>query len=118
VLVGGVVRHEIEDHPEPARVRRLEQAIEVGKRAEKRIHPGVVRHVVAEVLHRRRIDRREPQRVDAELLQVVQARQDPAQVADAVAVRVHERAWIHLVDDAALPPQIRIRGQGRNYPER
>ena len=30
----------------------------------------------------------------------------PAQVADAVAVRVHEGARVDLVDDAALPPEM------------
>ena len=71
-----------------------------------RIDCGVIGHVVAEILHRRRIDRREPERVDAQPVQVVQARDDPAQVADAVAIRVHEGARIDLIDDAALPPEM------------
>jgi hypothetical protein len=105
VLVGGVVGHEVEDQLEPARVRRLDQAIEVGERAEHRVDAGVIGDVVAEVLHRRRIDRREPQRVDAELGEVVEARQHAGEIADAVAVGVHERARVDLVHDAALPPE-------------
>ena len=66
MLVGGVVRHEIEHDLEASRVRLRDEAVEVLERAEERIDTGVVRHVVAEVLHRRGIDRREPQRVDAQ----------------------------------------------------
>ena len=43
--------------------------------------------------------------VDPEPFEVVQARQDPAQVADPVAVRVRERARVDLVQDAVAPPR-------------
>ena len=56
------------------RVRLRDEPVEVLERAEERIDAGVVGHVVAEVLHRRGIDRREPQRVDAQPLEVIQAR--------------------------------------------
>ena len=48
----------------------------------------VVAHVVAEVGHRRGVDRREPDRVDAEPCDVGEPREDPVEVADAVAVGV------------------------------
>jgi len=35
---------------------------------------------------------------------VVEARRDPGQIADAVAVGVLERARVDLVDDGVLPP--------------
>src|SRR5439155_14892520 len=59
-----------------------------------------------EVGHRRGEDRREPERVDAEPVQVVEPAGDAAQVADAVAVAVLERARVDLVDDPALPPVV------------
>src|SRR4029079_8819871 len=66
----------------------------------------VVGDVVAEVLHRRRERRREPDSVDAKRLrpavEVVEPADEARQVADAVAVRVLERARIDLVED--LPP--------------
>jgi len=87
-------------------MRGLHQPVEVGERPEDRIHGRVIGHVVAEVLHRRRKNRREPERVDAQPAQVIQARENPRQIADAVAVAVHERARIDLVHDAALPPEV------------
>ena len=66
VLVGGVVRDEVEDHPQAARVRGRDQRVEVGERAEQRVDVAVVGDVVAEVGHRRGVDRREPDGVDAQ----------------------------------------------------
>ena len=104
VLVRRVVRDEVEQQPQPALVRGGDQRVGVGERAEHRLDVGVVGDVVAEVLHRRAVDRRQPGGVDAEPGQVVEARGDPAQVADPVAVGVGERARIDVVDDAPAPP--------------
>ena len=38
-------------------------AVEVGKRAERRVHRAVIAHVVAEVDHRRGVERRQPDRI-------------------------------------------------------
>src|SRR5207247_8332284 len=81
-----------------------DELIEVVHRPEDRIDRGVVRDVVAEVGERRGVDRRKPERVHAEIDEVVEALRDPSQVADPVAVRVLERAWVDLVDDRVLPP--------------
>ena len=91
-------------------VRGLDQRVEVGERAEARIDRGVVRDVVAEVLHRRPVDRRQPDGVDAEPREVVEPAGQASQVADAVAVGVRERARVDLVDDRRLPPRLRRRG--------
>src|SRR5262249_28123973 len=46
----------------------------------------------------------QPDRVDAELLQIAELRRDPRQVADAVAVGVGEAAHVDLVEDGVAPP--------------
>jgi hypothetical protein len=81
-----------------------EQRVEVVERPEGRVDVLVVAHVVAGVVLRRGIDRREPEHVDAEPGQVVEPPRDAGQVADPIAVRVGEAARIDLVDDRALPP--------------
>ena len=113
VLVGGVVGHPVQQHADVARVRIGEQRVEGREVAEERVDVAVVGHVVAEVGHRRAVDRRQPERVDAEPLQVVQARAQPLEVADAVARRVGERARIDLVDDRLLPPHAAAKATGR-----
>jgi hypothetical protein len=50
----------------------------------------------------RREDGRQPNRVDAELLQIGQTLRDPSQITNAVAVSVLKRSRIDLIDDAAL----------------
>ena len=105
VLVAGVVDDEVHDQPHPAPVQLGDQLVELRQRAEQRVDVLVVADVVAVVGLRRGVDRREPQDVDAEVGQVVQPLQDAAEVADAVAVGVLERAGIDLVDDGAGPPR-------------
>jgi hypothetical protein len=50
------------------------------------------------------MDRREPERVDAEPGEIVELADDAAKVADPVAVRVREGAHVDLVDDRFAPP--------------
>ena len=102
--VRGVVHDEVDDHPDAAGVRRVEELLEVAERAELRQHAGEVADVVAAVAQRRRVERRQPQAVDAEPLQVVELLGQPAQVAGAVAVGVVEAADEHLVEHRALEP--------------
>ena len=105
VLVRGVVRHEVENDPDVAGVGLAQQVIEVGQRAEDRMHVDVIGHVVAEIRHRRGEGRRQPDRVHAQPRQIVEPVSDAAQIADAVGVAVHKAARINLIDDAALPPR-------------
>ena len=66
MLDRGVARHEIEQEAQPARVAGLDQRVEVGQRPVLGRDVGVVADVVAEVVERRGIHRREPDGVDAE----------------------------------------------------
>ena len=88
----------------PSSCARCDQRVEVGEGAEHRVDVAVVHHVVAEVEHRRGEERRDPDRVDPEAGDVGQPVDDPGEVADAVAVRILERARIDLVDHRAAPP--------------
>ena len=86
VLVRRVVRNDVDRHPDPELMRVCEQLVEIGERPELRVDVGVVGDVVAVVGLRRGVERRQPDRVDAEIPQVRQARADPRQVADTVPV--------------------------------
>ena len=91
VPVGRVVRDEVEEHAQPELVGAGDQRVGVGERAEERVDVGVVGDVVAEVGHRRAVDRRQPDRVGAEVADVLEPIGDPAQVAEAVAVTRRRR---------------------------
>ena len=112
VLVRGVVGDPVEDHAQAAPVRLLDERVGVGKRAEGRVDVRVVAYVVAEVRHRRAVEGREPEGVDAQIHEMVEAGGDSGEVAHAVAVRVGEGARIDLVDDAGAPPRGFLRRHG------
>ena len=104
VPVGGVVRHDVDDHLDAGGVRRGDQGVEVVQGAQLRGHVAVVVDVVAAVGQRGRVERAEPDGVDAQLGQVAHPRGDAGQVTDAVTVAVGEAAGVDLVDARLTPP--------------
>jgi hypothetical protein len=105
VQARGVVRDPVEEDTHPAPVRLLDEPVDVLERAEHGIHRAVVGDVVPVVRHRRGVDRGQPEGVDSEPLQVLEPRDDPAQVTDAVAGRIGEGAGVDLVEDRVAPPR-------------
>ena len=105
VVGGGVVHDEVDDHPDPALVRRLDEGAEVLDRAVVRVDPVEVGDVVAAVAERRGVEGEQPDAVDPEPLQVVELLLQAAEVAGAVVVAVEERARVDLVEDRRLEPQ-------------
>ncbi len=112
MLIGGVVDHQLGDHLQAASVRLGDEGAEVLARAVMLVHVAVVGDVVAVVLERRRIERQQPHRVDAQFFYVVELGGQPLEVADAVAVRVEERLDVQLVDDRVLVPERAVRQLG------
>ena len=104
MLVAGVVHDEVDDHADVALVRLVEEVVEVLHRAGLGEDVGVVGDVVAAVAQRRGEERRHPEAVDAEPVQVVELLGQAAEVADAVAVGVLEGAHQDLVEDRGLEP--------------
>ena len=104
VLVGRVVRHDVDDHLDAGFMRGGGHRVEIGHGAEARVHVAVVDHVVAAVGQVGRVERAQPDRVDAEILQVIHFLGDAGDVSQPVAVHVFEAARVDLVDDGLLPP--------------
>ena len=80
------------------------------KRAKSRMRPvvrvdrPVVGDVVAVVAQRRGVERQQPEGRDAQVVQVVELRDEAPEVADAVVVAVAERPHVELVDDGVAVP--------------
>ena len=111
----GVVGHQVHRHLDAPCVRRLDQPVQRRHPAEERVDVARVGDVVAVVGHRRHHHRVQPDRVDAQRLEVVQPGGDAVEVTDAVAVAVAERARIHLVEHRVRPPRPGVRiGHARN----
>ena len=106
MLVGGVVDDELGDDADvrggaPPSTNRSKSC----QRAVARMDVLVVGDVVSVVAQRRRIEGQQPERVDAEALQVVELLRQAGEVADAVVRAVEERADVRLVDDGVLVPE-------------
>ena len=105
MLVGGMVEHQVEHDTDAATMRLGQEQVEVGKRTEARIDIHVVAHVIAEVLIRAGIDRREPERIHAQVGQIIQLTCNSGQVAQPVIVAICKRARIGLVNNPVTPPE-------------
>jgi hypothetical protein len=99
-----VVRDDVDDHPEPLRVRVGDQGPGTAQLPEERVDGAVVGHVVPAIGHGRPVPRRDPDRIDAQVAQVAQVAADAGDIADTIAVRVGEAADVDLVDDCPPPP--------------
>ena len=90
MLVRGVVECQVRDDADAARVRLLQELLEIGHRAVARVNGTVVRDVVAVVAHGRVEHGRQPEAIHAQPFQVVELVRHSAQIAHAVPVRVVE----------------------------
>jgi len=100
-----MIRNKVEQHLQAQFMRMCHEPVEVAERPEQRRDGAIVGDVVAEVGHRRRVDRRDPYRVRPKRRQVLETPRDAREIADAVAVPVKERSRINLIDHASLPPR-------------
>ena len=106
MLVGGMVRHDVDDDLQPGCVRGGGHGVEIIHGAQPRIDVAVIDDVVSAVRQVRRVERGKPERVDAEVFEIVDLRRDAGDIAQAVAVSVFEAARVDLVDDRLLPPVV------------
>jgi hypothetical protein len=113
VLVGGVVEDDLGDHSQAAPVGLVQEVPEVGQAPVGGVDGGEVGDVVAVVLPGRGVERLEPESTHPEVLEVVEPRDEAAEVAHPVPVAVEEGADGELVDDGVLVPEgLRPEGDG------
>jgi len=102
-----VIRNKVEDDFELLCMRFINEAVETFERAEDRINPAVIRDIVTEVMHGRRIDRRNPDRIDSEPNEIIEPLPDTIEIAYAIPVRILKGPRVDLIDCADLPPHMR-----------
>src|SRR5690348_15855208 len=106
MLIRGVVDDEVDQNADAAAVRLTHELDEVVARAEPRIDSVVVADVVAVVAPRRRLEGRQPDRVDAQRIEVVETPRESLEVAASIAVRIEECLDVEAVDDRVLVPEV------------
>ena len=105
MLVGRVIDDELGDDPDLAPLRFLDEAVEVLQRSVGGVNVLVVGDVVAVVLERRRIEGQQPERIDAEPLEIRELAGQARKIADTVGRTVDKGPHMRLVDDRVLVPQ-------------
>jgi hypothetical protein len=105
VLIGRVVHHELDEHPDVAPMGSVDERLEVVERAVAGVDRAVVGDVVPVVLQRGGKERQEPDARDPQALQIVQLLGEAVEVADAVVRAVEERLDVRLIDDGVLVPE-------------
>src|SRR6202011_1327880 len=102
-----VIRNKVEDDFELLYMRFINDEIETFERAKDRINPTVISDIITEVMHWRGIDRRNPDRIDAEPDKIIEALPDTIKIAYAITVRVLKGPRVDLIDCPDLPPFMR-----------
>src|SRR5712691_8150378 len=116
MLVARVRGNEVEQDPDAPLAGFDDERVQLGERSELGVDRAVVRDVVAPVTIRRREGRVEPDSVDAEPFEVVEALSDSGEISDAVVVRVGKRARVDLAEDTAAPPRLPGGRHDQRYP--
>src|SRR5256886_9352199 len=105
ILVGGVIDDQLGDDAQAALVRRVEERAKIVERSVVRIDVEIIGDVVAIITQWGWIKGQEPDRGNAELLEVIEFLDQTAKIANAVAIAVMEGFDVQLVDDRVLVPK-------------
>ena len=117
MLIRRVVDDEVNEHPYAALLRAVSELDEIADRAVARIDAVIIRDVVAVVAMGRDLERHQPDRRDAETMQVVKTAHQTLEVADAVAVGIHVGSNRQAIDHRVLVPKVIDHGTRPNWIE-
>jgi hypothetical protein len=105
VLVRCVIDDKLDEHLHVALVGGGEETLEVVDGAVGEVDAGVVGYIVAVVPQWRGEEGQEPEAGDAQVLEIVETRDEARKVADAVTIRVLKGADVELIEDRVFVPQ-------------
>ncbi len=106
MLVRSVVQHQVHDDADIERMRRFDQGLQVFQVAVHVCDSVIIGDVITIVAQRRRIDRHQPDAVDAQVVDVLKLLLQPPQIAKPIPVAVLVGAHRHLVKNGILIPEI------------
>ena len=107
MLVRGVAGNQIHTDLDSFGMCILNESYQIRVRAETRVYLIVVGDVIATVLELAAEHRADPDRIESQILDIIQLRADSLQVAIAVTIAVLERRRVDVVDGSGIePPRI------------
>ncbi len=90
MLIGRMINNQFRDDTDTAFMSGGDEALDVSQGAVIRMHTAIVRDVVAVIQQRRRIEWQQPDRVDAQISDIIEAGNQAAKVADAIIIPIKE----------------------------
>ena len=104
MFVGAVIDDQIHDDVHISFPGFLQQSVHVLHGAEPGIDIVIIRNIISLIRQRGTVDGGEPEDVDAQIFEVIQAADDTGQVSDAVSVGIAEALGVNLISDFIVPP--------------
>jgi hypothetical protein len=101
-----VVHNQIDNHSQPTIGRLPSELHKIAQRSQLRINTVVVSNVIAIVSMRRWVKRHQPDAIDAQTSNVIEAIDQPDKVSNSVSVSIHVHFDIEAVDDGIFVPQV------------
>ena len=99
-----MVNHQIHHDLNIAFFGFRDQIFHLGQRAEFSGDVLIIGDVIAVVVHWRFINRRQPDDIDTELLQIIEFADDTGQITHTIVIRIAEAAWVNLIHHGVVPP--------------
>ena len=106
MAIGGVVHHQVSNNADTARMGLVEKHLEILDRAKLVENGAEVADIVTAVAQRGVVERRQPEAVDTQPLQIIELFRQPFEVAGAVVVGVKEGSDEHLIEHRAAVPLV------------
>jgi hypothetical protein len=104
MFVAGMVNHQVHHKFDSPAMHAADQVVEIIHGPEILHDIAVIADIVAIVVVGGRIDRIQPDYIDAQAPDIIEPGDDTSQVPDAVPVCILKTPWIDLVYDGFLPP--------------
>ena len=104
MFVGAVIDHEIHQNIQITLMCFLKKPIHIRHGSETGVDLSVIRDIIALIRQWGHINRRKPDDIDTQILQIVKFADDARQITDAVSVAVAETLRIDLISCHLMPP--------------
>src|ERR1700712_2943303 len=104
--VRGVIDHEVDDDADAALLAAVRELNEIAQRAIFRVDAIIVGYVVAVVAAGRWLKRHQPDRRNAEPVQIIETPRQAFEVADAIAIGIHVGPDRQTIKNAVLVPEV------------
>ena len=104
MLIRGMVYHQIHDDLQPSLMGLFQHLIEILHRTELFHDRLIIANIISVVVIRRLIHRRQPDHIDAQLLQIIQLGRNSFQISDTIPIAIHKASRIDLIHHRFFPP--------------